>query len=294
MIIPEQFQPVIYALVYILVAPILGGLIAGVDRKVTARMQGRVGPPILQPFYDVGKLFEKENPVVTVTQNFYVLSFLVFMVVAGALFFSGGDMLLVIFAFTLSHIFLVLGAYASYSPYSHVGAERELLQIIAYEPMIILTAVGMYMVTKSFFVSTIAASTAPLILYLPGVFIGYLIVLTIKLRKSPFDISTSHHAHQEIVKGVTTDFAGPNFGKIEIAHWYENVFLLGVIWLFFAWNPLVAIAAIIAVYFIEILIDNTISRFKWQLMLRSAWIVAGTLGLVNLGVLYYLGMVVVP
>jgi len=294
MIIPEQFQPVIYALVYILVAPILGGLIAGVDRKVTARMQGRVGPPVLQPFYDVGKLFEKENPVVTVTQNFYVLSYLVFMVVAGALFFSGGDMLLVIFAFTLSHIFLVLGAYASYSPYSHVGAERELLQIIAYEPMIILTAVGMYMVTKSFFVSTIAASPVPLILYLPGVFIGYLIVLTIKLRKSPFDISTSHHAHQEIVKGVTTDFAGPNFGKIEIAHWYENVFLLGVIWLFFAWNPLLAIAAIIIAYFLEILIDNTISRFKWQLMLRSAWIVAGTLGLVNLGVLYYLGMVVVP
>ena len=158
--IPEPFVPVFYALVYILVAPLLGGLIAGIDRKVTARMQGRVGPPILQPFYDVGKLFEKENPVVTVTQNFYVLSYLVFMVVAGALFFSGGDLLLVIFAFTLSHIFLVLGAYASYSPYSHVGAERELLQIIAYEPMIILTAVGMYMVTKSFFVSTIAASTS--------------------------------------------------------------------------------------------------------------------------------------
>ena len=279
---------------YILVAPLLGGLIVGIDRKVTARMQGRVGPPILQPFYDVGKLFEKENAVVTVTQNFYVLSYLVFMVVAGALFFSGGDMLLVIFAFTLSHIFIVLGAYASYSPYSHVGAERELLQIIAYEPMIILTAVGMYMVTKSFFVSTIVSSPVPIILYLPGIFIGYMIVLTIKLRKSPFDLSTSHHAHQEIVKGVTTDFAGPNFGKIEIAHWYEYVFLLGVIWLFFAWNPLIAVAAILVAYFLEILIDNTISRFKWQLMLRSAWIVAGTLGLVNLGVLYYLRTVVVP
>ncbi|RPI40511.1 MAG: NADH-quinone oxidoreductase subunit H [Methanoregulaceae archaeon] len=292
--IPEPFAPVFYALVYILVAPIFGGLIAGIDRKVTARMQGRVGPPILQPFYDVGKLFEKENPVVTVTQNFYVLSYVVFMVVAGALFFSGGDMLLVIFAFTLSHIFIVLGAYASYSPYSHVGAERELLQIIAYEPMIILTAVGMYMVTKSFFVSTIVASQVPIILYLPGVFVGYLIVLTIKLRKSPFDLSTSHHAHQEIVKGVTTDFAGPNLGKIEIAHWYEYVFLLGVIWLFFAWNPLIAVVAILVAYFLEILIDNTMARVKWQLMLRSAWIIAGTLGLVNLGVLYYLGMVVVP
>ena len=290
--IPEYLAPFIWAVLYILLAPVIGGLIAGIDRKVTARMQGRVGPPLLQPFYDVAKLYEKENLVVTASQNFFVLSYLVFMAVAGALFFSGGDMLLVIFAFTLSHIFLVLGAYASYSPYSHVGAERELLQIVAYEPMIILTAVGMYMVTKSFFVSTIVTSNIPIILYLPGVFIGYLIVLTIKLRKSPFDLSTSHHAHQELVKGVTTDFGGPNLGKIEIAHWYEYVFLLGVVWLFFAWNPLLAIVAIIIAYFIEILIDNTFARVKWQLMLRSAWIIAGTLGLVNLGVLYYLRMVV--
>ena len=273
--IEEPSFSVITAAVYILLAPVLGGLVAGIDRKVTARMQGRVGPPIIQPFYDVGKLFEKENPVVTTTQNFYVLSYLVFMMVAGALFFSGGDMLLVIFAFTLSHIFLVLGAYASYSPYSHIGAERELIQIIAYEPMIIFTAVGMYMVIHSFNVSAIVSSGIPIILFLPGVFIGYLIVLTIRLRKSPFDLSTSHHAHQEIVKGVTTDFAGPNLGKIEIAHWYENVFLLGVVYLFFGFNPLIAIAAIIVVYFIEILIDNTMSRVKWQLTLRSAWLVPG-------------------
>ena len=159
-VIPEPFVPFLYALVYILIAPLLGGLIAGIDRKVTARMQGRVGPPLLQPFYDVGKFFEKENLVVTTTQNFYALSYLVFMAVAGALFFSGGDMLLVIFAFTLSHIFLVLGAYASFSPYSHVGAERELIQIIAYEPMIIITAVGMYMVTRTFYVGSIVVHHA--------------------------------------------------------------------------------------------------------------------------------------
>jgi len=292
--IPEPYAAIVNAIIYLLVAPVVGGLVAGIDRKVTARMQGRVGPPILQPFYDVGKLFEKENLVVTTTQNFYVLSYLVFMAVAGALFFSGGDMLLVIFAFTLSHIFLVLGAYASYSPYSHVGAERELIQIIAYEPMIIITAAGMYMVTKTFYVGTIIQSNTPIVLYLPGVFIGYLIVLTIKLRKSPFDLSTSHHAHQELVKGVTTDFAGPNLAKIEIAHWYEYVFLLGVVYLFFGFNPLLAIVAIIVAYFLEILIDNTTSRVKWQLTMRSAWLVAGTLGIINLGVLYYLRMVVAP
>jgi formate hydrogenlyase subunit 4 len=279
---------IVNAVIYILLAPIVGGLVAGIDRKVTARMQGRVGPPLLQPFYDVGKLFEKETVVVTITQNFYVLSYLVFMAVSGALFFSGGDFLLVIFAFTLSHIFLVLGAYASYSPYSHVGAERELIQIIAYEPMIIFTAVGMYLVTKSFYISDIVASSVPIIVYLPGVFIGYLMVLTIKLRKSPFDLSTSHHAHQEIVKGVTTDFSGPNLAKIEIAHWYEYVVILGVVYLFFGFNPVIAVLAIILAYFFEIVIDNTFARAKWQMTLKSAWLIAGAIGLVNLATLYYL------
>ena len=282
------------ALLFIILAPFIGGLVSGIDRKVTARMQGRVGPPILQPFYDVGKLFEKENLVVTTTQNFYVLSYLVFIIVSGALFFAGGDMLLVIFAFTLAHIFLVLGGYASYSPYSFIGAERELIQIIAYEPMIILTAVGMYMVAGSFYVSDIAASSLPLIMYLPGVFIGFLMVLTIKLRKSPFDLSTSHHAHQELVKGVTTEFTGPSLAKIEIAHWYENVFLLGVIFLFFAFSIPLALAALVIAYLLEILIDNTFSRVKWQVTLRSAWIMAGMLGLVNLAVLYYLAGGLLP
>jgi formate hydrogenlyase subunit 4 len=281
------------AILFLLLAPIIGGLVSGIDRKLTARMQGRVGPPIFQPFYDVGKLLEKENLVVTSSQNFYILSYIVFIVVSGALFFAGGDLLLVIFAFTLAHIFLVLGAYASNSPYSFVGAERELIQIIAYEPMIILSAVGMYMVTKSFFVNEIAASELPLILYLPGVFIGFLMVFTIKLRKSPFDLSTSHHAHQELVKGVTTEFTGPNLARIEIAHWYENVFLLGFVYLFFAFNPVIAIVAIIVAYLLEILIDNTFSRVKWQLTLKSAWIVAGMMGLVNLGVLYYLAGVLI-
>lgn len=281
------------AILFLLLAPVIGGLVSGIDRKLTARMQGRVGPSILQPFYDVGKLLEKENLVVTSSQNYYILSYIVFIVVSGALFFAGGDLLLVIFAFTLAHIFLVLGAYASYSPYSFVGAERELIQIIAYEPMIILSAVGMYMVTKSFFVNEIAASELPLILYLPGVFIGFLMVFTIKLRKSPFDLSTSHHAHQELVKGVTTEFTGPNLARIEIAHWYENVFLLGFVYLFFAFNPVIAIVAIIIAYLLEILIDNTFSRVKWQFTLKSSWIVAGMMGLVNLGVLYYLAGVLV-
>jgi formate hydrogenlyase subunit 4 len=279
---------IVWAVVFVLVAPLIGGLIAGIDRKITAHMQGRVGPSILQPFWDVGKLFEKENAVVNETQIFYAICYVIFMAFTGALFFAGGNLLLVIFALTLAQIFLVLGAYAANSPYSYVGAERELLQIMAYEPMVILAAVGLFVATGSFNVSDIAGTTVPVILLIPGIFLGFLYVLTIKLRKSPFDISTSHHAHQEIVKGVTTEFSGPSLAWIEITHWYETVFLLGLVYLFFAFNPLLGIAAVIVVYLLEILIDNTNARVKWQLAVKSSWMIAAVVGVVNLAALYLL------
>jgi ech hydrogenase subunit B len=286
-------NPLIYALLYVIAAPIAGGLIIGLDRKITARMQGRVGPPIIQPFYDVLKLFEKEKVVVSRTQNFYVLTYLIFTVFTGALFFSGGDILLVVFALTLSHVFLVLGAYSANSPYSYVGAERELIMIMAFEPMIIIATVGMYIVSKltipggSFYVSDLATLATPMIYYLPAIFLGFLYVLTIKLRKSPFDISTSHHAHQEIVKGVTTEFSGSTLGRIEIAHWYETVLLMGFVYLFFAYAPLYGVFAILLVYLLEIFIDNTYPRVKWPLAMKSAWLIAAVLGLVNLAALYF-------
>jgi len=279
---------ILWAVVFVLVAPLIGGLVAGIDRKITAHMQGRVGPSILQPFWDVGKLFEKENAVVNETQVFYAICYVIFMAFTGALFFAGANLLLVIFSLTLAGIFLVLGAYAANSPYSYVGAERELLQIMAYEPMVILAAVGLYVATGSFAVSDMAATTVPVIILIPGLFLGFLYVLTIKLRKSPFDISTSHHAHQEIVKGVTTEFSGPSLAWIEISHWYETVFLLGFVYLFFAFNPLLGIIAVIVVYLLEILVDNTNARVKWQLALKSSWLVAAVVSVVNLAALYLL------
>jgi ech hydrogenase subunit B len=276
------------AVIAVVAAPLLGGLLAGVDRRISARMQSRRGPPILQPFYDVLKLFRKENIVVRRSQNFYVYFFLFFMAFTAALFFSGGDMLLTIFALTLAGIFLVLGAYKASSPYSFIGAERELLMMMAYEPMVLLTAVGMYLVTRSFIVGEIARYPQLLVRTLPGLFIGFVFILIFKLRKSPFDISASHHAHQEIVSGVTTEFSGRTLAFIEIAHWYETVVVLGMVALFFASVPWLAAVAAAGVYFLMILVDNVFARVKWQLALASGWIVAGTLGVGNILVVYFL------
>jgi len=275
----------ISVVLYIVLAPIVGGLIAGIDRRISARMQGRFGPPILQPFYDVFKLMQKENIVVNKSQKFYVLGFLIFVIVTGSLFFAGGDLLLVIFALTLASVFLILGAYSTYSPYAYIGAERELIQMMAYEPMVILSIIGMYMVTKSFNVIDIVAYDQSLFLSLPAIFIGFVFILTIKFRKSPFDISMAQHAHQELVRGIATEFSGKDLAMVEISHWYENVFLLGMVYLFFASNPIIGVIVAILTYFLEIFIDNTNSRLKWQHALGSAWIVALILGAGNIAVL---------
>ncbi|MFO1499729.1 MAG: complex I subunit 1 family protein [Verrucomicrobiota bacterium] len=278
-------SPWVRLIIYLLGAPLLGGLLIGWDRRISARMQARLGPPILQPFYDVLKLWGKENVVVRRSQNHYVAFFLLLVIFTGALFFAGSDLLLVIFALTLAAIFFVLGAYKASSPYSFVGAERELIQMMAYEPMVLLTAIGMYMVTKSFFVHDIASYSTPLAFALPGVFLGFLYTLEIKFRKSPFDLSSSHHAHQELVRGITTEFSGRTLAMIEIAHWYETVFLLGWVYLFFASTPWIGVLVALLAFVGVILVDNVFARLKWQTAVRSAWIVAAVLGFGNILVL---------
>ncbi|OHD55747.1 MAG: Ech hydrogenase subunit EchB [Spirochaetes bacterium GWF1_51_8] len=279
-------ESILYGLIYIVLAPFVGGLLAGVDRIITARMQRRVGPPLLQPFYDVLKLLQKKTIQTNRFQAPYVICHLIFMVFTGFLFFEGSDILLTFFVLAVSSIFFILAAYSSKSPFSFLGAERELLLVMAYEPMVLITLVGFFKITGSFHVYHIIASGIPMIVYLPGIFLGFLYILTIKFRKSPFDLSYSHHAHQEIVKGITTDMTGSTLAMIEIAHWYENVFLLGFIFMFFSFNIWIGIGVTLAVYFLEILIDNAFAREKWEFVLRTSWIAAFLLGGGNLVLLY--------
>jgi len=281
---------ILFVIAYLIFAPIIGGVLAGIDRVITARMQGRVGPPILQPFYDVFKLTEKEGITVNKVQDFYILSFFVFIVITGCLFFAGQNLLLIIFTLTLASVFLIVGAYSSNSPYAHIGADRELLQILAYEPMVLVTAIGFYLYTGSFEVSEIITFGKAPFLPLIGIFLGFLFILTIKFRKSPFDLSMSHHGHQELVKGLTTEMSGRSLALIEVAHWYENIFLLSFVFLFFANGTIigviVGIVACLATYFLEVFIDNSFARMKWQIALNASWIVAAVFGFVNLLVLY--------
>lgn len=266
---------IIIAVLYLLLAPVVAGLLEGFDRKISARMQGRKGPSVLQPFYDVKKLFEKEFLTVNKNQLFMICSYLFFIILSGVLFFAGFDILLCVFALSTAAMFLILASTSTHSPFASQGTSRELIQMMSCEPMELLVAVGFYLSMKTFNVSEIVKTDLSAIALLPGFFVGFVFILTIKFRKSPFDISTSHHAHQEVVKGVTSEMCGKEYALVTFAEWYENIILLGIVGLFIInSNPisyLVAVLVVLAVWFFEILIDNTCARVKWQLMLKLAW-----------------------
>lgn len=286
---------------FAILAPIVGCFLSGVDRVLSARMQGRVGPPLLQPYYDVRKLMAKEKVTINGVQDAYVICAFIFACLAGGIFFTGGNLLMCVFIITLSSLFFIMAAYSSRSPYSEIGANRETIQVMAYEPMVLIFAVGFYMSTAaitsdglfgSFDISAIFSLDVPVICNIWLIFLGLMFILTIKLRKSPFDISMSHHAHQEIVRGMTTEMSGSTLALVEVMHWCENVLFLGWIAIFFVWaNPLsiiLGVAAALIAYFIEILIDNNFARVKWQFMVKSAWIFALVGGGVNMAVLAFI------
>ncbi|MFP5220744.1 MAG: respiratory chain complex I subunit 1 family protein [Acidobacteriota bacterium] len=274
------------ATIAVFLAPVLGGLIAGLDRKTTAWLQSRVGPPILQPFYDVFKLLGKSPMIMSPWQVLSVWVYLMSAVLTVFLFFMGSDLLLIFFVLTIGAVFFVMGALVTQSPYAQLGAQRELVTMLTYEPLIILVFVSIAMVTGSFKVSEVFAYGKPLLPQLPLMFIVLGYALTIKLRKSPFDISTCHHAHQEVVRGVLTEYSGPQLAMIEIAHWYEVVFVLGLVGLFWATSLWGMLVLLVLTYFVEIVIDNVTARMNFKWMLKSVWAWGLALSVLNLLWLY--------
>ena len=280
---------IVFVLAYLILAPFLGALLDGVDRIISARMQRRKGPSLLQPFYDIGKLFSKEMIAVNNVQLLLNLSYLVILMIAGCMLFYGADLLMVLFILSTADMFLIMAASSDSSPYANMGASREMLQMMAYEPLTLLIAVGFYLTTGSFQVSDIIHADMSAVLWMPGLLVGFMFTAAIKFRKSPFDLSTSHHAHQEMVKGLTTEMSGTTLAIMNIAEYYEMVLLLGIFSLFFInstwWSWIVAIAICAVIFFMETLWDNISARVKWKTLLYSCWVVTLVAGGVNILIL---------
>lgn len=205
----------------------------------------------------------------------------------GGIFVSGSNTLLCAFMVTLAAIFVVRrSASTAKAPFAQVGAGRELLQVYEYAAAVLLMSVGLYLATDSFDSIAVTGALGPIIVYSAPIFLALLAVLTIKLRKSPFDLSYSHHAHQEIVQGVATEMSGGTLAKMTLMHWCETVLFLMWVGMFFVWdNPVswvVALVVMAATYFVEVLIDNTFARSTWRSCFKLGWGVALVFGLLNL------------
>jgi len=272
------------AIIAVIVFPLIGGLLRGIDRKLTAHMQGRIGPPIIQPFYDVIKLFGKKPMVAGVPQMVFTYAFLALIITAVVFFAMGQDLLVVLFILFFGSLCLPIGALSVKSPYSQLGGHRELLQFLAYEPILLLAAIPIALTTGGFPVANIFQYGQPLLPTLWLTFIALLVVLIIIMRKSPFDISASEHAHQELVRGVVTEYSGPYLAMVEIGHWYEMVLILSILGLFWVVGDLWWLSIIIALasWFIMIIVDNINARLTWSWMLKFALGVGITLVAVNI------------
>jgi formate hydrogenlyase subunit 4 len=232
----------------------------GIDRKISAHMQGRIGPPLRQPFRDVVKLFEKENIVpdhaipwifnlVPLIGLIATISILLYLPLGGfpPLFPSGGDLIVVLYLLIFPSLALVIGGFSSGSPYAIIGAQREMATMIAYEfPLAILIIVIAWNllqkgVTSVFSFSTLASMPVWNQVAGPLGFIGFAILLVVLLLVTPAELSKipfdSPEAETELAGGLLVEYSGRNLAMYYLTDGVKTVVMASiVVALFFPYN----------------------------------------------------------
>lgn len=265
-------------IILIILAPVIGGLIYGFERMVRARMQNRQGPPLLQPFFDMYKLIDKRAFLINPYHSILGMMHFITLWVVVAFVILGENLLYIIFLHLISSIFLILAGFSVKSIFSHIGANRELLTIIAYEPILIMLATGFFLINGTFDISLIRENPSSIFSLFP-LFLAFLLIMPIKLKKSPFDAA---EAHQEIVGGVEVEFSGIFFEFLYMAKWLEYVFIYSLLSLFAGDSILLAIVLCIVVFFLINLIDNSTARIKINHLLKIVLGIGLVFGILNL------------
>ncbi len=263
----------------IVLAPVIGGLIYGFERVVKARMQRRIGPPLLQPFYDFLKLADKRKMIVHSAHAFLGIMHFVSLWFALGVLLLGGDLILVIFLHLLSTALIILAGYSTRSVFSHLGANRTAISVLAYEPVLIIIAVSIFMLTGTFEAGAVYLWDEPLLYKMPLAFVALLLILPIKLKKSPFDVA---EAHQEVTGGVELEFSGLFYEAVYTAKWLDYVFCYTLVFLFAGNNILLGIGLVVFTFFYLNALDNSSARVNYKQMLRFSLGVAFSLAFINL------------
>jgi formate hydrogenlyase subunit 4 len=249
---------------------IFGLFYKGIDRKLSAHMQGRIGPPLRQPFRDVAKLFEKENIIpdhaipwlfnlIPLVGLIATISILVYLPLGGfpPLFSSAGDVIVVLYLLIIPSLALVIGGFSSGSPYAIIGAQREMATMIAYEfPLAILFLTIAWKLLQRGIPSVFtfsALTTTPIWNQLAGPlgFIGCAILLFVlllvtpaELSKIPFDAS---EAETEIAGGLLVEYSGRNLAMYYLTDGVKTVVMASlIVAVFFPYNlsPFIGLGSI--------------------------------------------------
>ncbi|MBN1799358.1 MAG: NADH-quinone oxidoreductase subunit H [Spirochaetales bacterium] len=267
---------------------IIGLLSSWVDRKVTARVQYRKGPPLLQPFYDVVKLLGKETILPKQGSRFMfilapLIGFVSISIVAVILMLRPlvatsfvGDLIVVVYLLTLPSLALIIGGAASGNPLAAQGASREIKLILAYElPFLIAIALIVYKAGFKIDLQTLSATSE--LGTVSGIisFIIVLLCVQAKLGFVPFDIA---EAETEIMSGPYIEYSGPLLSVFKITQslmlFTLPVFMITVFWggiQFHGWELLWFVIKYVVILVLIIVIKNTNPRVRIDQALKFFW-----------------------
>ncbi|MFH0965502.1 MAG: complex I subunit 1 family protein [Planctomycetota bacterium] len=264
-----------------------------IDRKVTARIQWRVGPPWYQPLADFVKLLGKETilPESARGTGFLLAPIIALAAtaVAAAILWAAnfrpgvgfvGDVIVVLYLLTIPSLALILGGSASGNPNASAGASREMKLLLSYElPFIVAILAAALGSGRSLSLSSLVGAHATNGLAAAGSVLGFIVavfVVQAKLGLVPFDIA---EAECEIMSGPYVEYSGG-----ALALWYLTramltailpVFVITVFWGGMLFTSLGAAAASIGKYVLvlvlTVLIRNTNPRVRIDHAMRFFW-----------------------
>ena len=193
-------------------------------RKIIARMQDRVGPPVLQIFYDFKKLISKQKTgIETLLFNLMPLFALItaltiLLFIPHAWLSFDYDFIVLGYLFILLDTFFLVGAFASKSPFAFQSAGRELLLMLGYETTMLITLAAF--MSKAGVLSIGAFSAELMFLQMPIASLAFLVVGLVVLEITPFDVVD---AEAEISAGYFSDFLGRKLALINFAKFLKNL-----------------------------------------------------------------------
>lgn len=286
-----------YLILQVLVFPglffavVVGLVTSWVDRKVTARVQMRVGPPFLQPFYDVLKLMIKETCIPAGASRGLFLS-APLLGMAGAALASmliwrsfiplgqtfSGDIIVILYLLTLPAVAVILGSLASQNPLASLGGSREIKLLLAYELPFVLAILVPVIHTHSIRLFDLLAA-APGV-YKPSGIIAFVVAvlcMQAKLTLVPFD---APEAETELTGGAYVEYSGPPLGVFKLTRammlFTMPIFLVAVfcggIVFGQGWLPiLLGVLKYLGLVVIVVLIRNTAPRVRIDQAVKFFW-----------------------